>query len=168
MGERAAPPYIGRGLMEAIFSADIVANDDPDDRRSHCSTLDNIARPTDCDPNNPPRVTLNPECPGDCISGRHNENSPGAAFPTLDPVIRVSRFGLRAAGPSLIQFMLGGTQQEIGLTSPFAPTENNNNQNVGRTCDVAPDPEITEQDIFNLVSLLEVTGESSRSPVTWT
>jgi len=26
-GERAAPPYIGRGLIEAVFDGDILAND---------------------------------------------------------------------------------------------------------------------------------------------
>lgn len=31
VGERAGPPYIGRGLMEAVPNADILANEDPDD-----------------------------------------------------------------------------------------------------------------------------------------
>jgi CxxC motif-containing protein (DUF1111 family) len=143
VGERAAPPYIGRGLMEAIVASDIVANEDPEDRQGHNSSLIS------------PRAS-NPECPGDCVSGRHNENSAAAAFTGGDPVIRVSRFGLRAAGPTLIQFMLGGTQGEIGLTSPFIPTEQNNNQNVGRQCDIAPDPEIKEQDILDLRTLIRL------------
>lgn len=151
IGERAAPPYIGRGLMEAIFQDDIVALGDPLDLQGHNSSLAS------------PAVT-NPECPGDCISGRHNENAPGTAFPVLDPVVRVARFGLRAPGPTLLQFMLGGTQQEIGITNPFAPTENNNNQNAGRTCDVAPDPELTADDIFDLRRLIRLIAPPALDP----
>ncbi len=141
VGERAAPPYVGRGLMEAIFAGDIVANEDTFDRETNFSSL-------------PPLP--GPECPGDCLSGRHNENSAAIAFTGGDPVIRVSRFGLRAAGPTMFQFMLGGTQGEIGMTSPFIPEEQNNNQNVGRTCDVAPDPELKAETIFNLRSLIRL------------
>jgi CxxC motif-containing protein (DUF1111 family) len=141
IGERAAPPYVGRGLMEAIFAGDIVANEDPNDDGDTFSSLD------------PPP---GPDCPGDCISGRHNENRADAAFVGGDPVIRVSRFGLRAAGPTLFQFMIGGTQGEIGLTSPFFPTEQNNNQNVGRNCDIAPDPELTAQEVVNIRTLIRL------------
>ena len=142
IGERAAPPYVGRGLMEAIFAGDIVANDDPADAQGHFSTL----------------LPPGPECAGDCISGRHNENSAGGAFIGGDPVVRVSRFGLRAAGPTLFQFMIGGTQGEIGFTSPFAPVEQNNNQNVGRNCDVAPDPELTAQQVVDVRTLIRLLG----------
>ncbi len=156
-GERAAPPYVGRGLIEAIFAGDIVAGDDPTDASNSVSSL------------LPPG---GPECLGDCISGRHNENSAAAAFLGGDPVIRVSRFGLRAAGPTLFQFMIGGTQGEIGMTSPFAPTEQNNNQNVGRDCDKAPDPELKADDIIGLrnlirmISLPDVDSRLLESPAT--
>jgi CxxC motif-containing protein (DUF1111 family) len=145
IGERAAPPYIGRGLMEAIFAGDIVANDDPSDAQTHTSTLF-------------PTTFTSSGCPsgGDCISGRHNENRSDIAFTGGDPVIRVSRFGLRAAGPTLFQFIIGGTQGEIGLTSPFSPAEQNNNQNVGRSCDKVPDPELTEGEVKNLRSLIRM------------
>jgi len=149
-GERAAPPYIGRGLMEAIFAGDIVAGDDPNDASNSLSTL------------LPPP---GPECPADCISGRHNENSAAVAFIGGDPVIRVARFGLRAAGPTLFQFMIGGTQGELGMTSPFAPIEQNNNQNVGRNCDIAPDPELKAEDIMglrNLIRLISLPDVDSR------
>lgn len=140
-GERAAPPYIARGLIEAIDAGDIVANDDPEDRISTFSSLS-------------PQPGA--ECPGDCISGRHNENHADTAFIGGDPVVRVARFGLRAAGPTLFQFMIGGTQGEIGFTSPFAPIEQNNNQNVGRNCDIAPDPELKAEDIFGLRNLIRM------------
>lgn len=142
-GERAAPPYIGRGLMEAIYAGDIVANDDPDDSINTFSSLQ-------------PQPGI--ECPSDCISGRHNENRTDIAFLGGDPVVRVSRFGLRAAGATLFQFMIGGTQGEIGMTSPFAPTEQNNNQNVGRNCDIAPDPELKADDIVGLRALIRLLG----------
>jgi len=145
MGERAAPPYIGRGLIEAIHAADIVANDDPNDTIGHTSSL----------PQSPASVG----CPaGDCVSGRHNENRSDMAFTGGDPVIRVSRFGLRAAGPTLFQFMIGGTQGEIGLTSPFSPIEQNNNQNVGKNCDRSPDPEITSEDVLNLRAMIRLVS----------
>jgi CxxC motif-containing protein (DUF1111 family) len=142
-GERAAPPYVGRGLMEAIFAADIVAGEDPTDSQGSFSSL------------LPPP---GPECAEDCISGRHNENSAAGAFTGGDPVVRVARFGLRAAGPTLFQFMIGGTQGEIGFTSPFAPTEQNNNQNVGRNCDIAPDPELRAEQVFDLRHLIRLIG----------
>ena len=72
VGERAGPPYIGRGLMEAIFGGDVVANDDPGDSQDHASSLRAVV----------PRF---PECPGDCISGRHNENTSNQAFIGGDP-----------------------------------------------------------------------------------
>ena len=100
VGERAGPPYIGRGLMEAVFDGDLVAQDDPDDTVSNASSL-NIAADF-------------PECRGDCISGRHNENTSNQAFVGGDPVVRVGRFGLRAAGPTMLQFITGGVQGELG------------------------------------------------------
>ncbi len=111
-GERAAPPYVGRGLMEAIYFGDILANEDPLDEVDTYSSLLPI----------PDRFI----CPNDCISGRHNESAASASFVGGDPLIRLGRFGLRGAGTTLLQFDVGGTQGELGLTSPFAPTEQPN------------------------------------------
>ena len=108
VGERAGPPYIGRGLMEAIPDANIAANDDPADARDHDSTLRAVA----------PRFA---ECPGDCVSGRHNENSSNQFFVGGDSVIRLARFGLRAAGATMMQFITGGMQGELGFTSELTP-----------------------------------------------
>jgi hypothetical protein len=52
-GERAAPPYVARGLMEAIYYGDLVANEDIDDAIKYPSSLPPLP-----DPN---------ICPGDCI-----------------------------------------------------------------------------------------------------
>lgn len=106
VGERSAPPYIGRGLMETFYAGDIVANEDPEDLHGSASSL---APPPD------PSICLN-----DCISGRHNESRTDIAFVGGDAKVRLGRFGLRAAGPTLLQFDVGGTQGEIGLTSPFS------------------------------------------------
>lgn len=140
--ERAAPPYLGRGLMEAVWANDIVANDDPDDREGSFSSL------------MPPP---GPECAGDCVSGRHNENTSNQAVTGGDPVLRVSRFALRANAPTLIQGALAGTSAEIGLTSPFAPNEQPDVENAGRRCDIAGDPEIKAQDVFDFRSLMRLT-----------
>ena len=143
VGERQGPPYIGRGLMEAVFADDIVALEDPRDDLNHNSSL-------------PP--ANNPECPNDCISGRHNENAPPASLVGGDPVIRVARLGLRAQGPTLLQFMIGGSNGELGFTSPFAPNDPFDPQNVDRgvVCDQAADPELSAGTILDLRTMVRL------------
>ncbi len=138
--ERAAPPYLGRGLMEAVWANDIVANDDPDDAEGSFSTL--LPLPGH-------------ECRSDCVSGRHNENI--STFVGGDPVLRVSRFALRANAPALIAGALAGTSAEIGLTSPFAPSEQPDAENAGRRCDVAGDPELKAQEVLDFRNLMRLT-----------
>jgi hypothetical protein len=105
VGERAAPPYIGRGLMEAIPNQDIVDQEDPDDEVGAASSLHSSTF----------------DCTGDCITGRHNIIPPSAAFVGLredeDPLRAVGRFGLRANGAEILQFVAGGLQGELGFTS---------------------------------------------------
>ena len=146
VGERAGPPYIGRGLMEAIFSANIVANDDPNDARPHNSSLD-VGGDF-------------PECPNDCISGRHNENTSNQAFTGGDPVVRVGRFGLRAAGPTILQFVVGGIQGELGFTTEFSMSEINDNANVGRPgcVDSVPEPEIPVSAVISCRALIRLSA----------
>jgi len=98
VGERAGPPYIGRGLMEAVPNADILSNEDAGDLKGHNSSLGNFA------------VSLG--CTSDCISGRHNEIPKNARFAS-----GLGRFGLRANGAEIIQFVIGGLQGELGFTS---------------------------------------------------
>jgi Di-haem oxidoreductase, putative peroxidase len=130
MGERAAPPYVGRGLIEAIYFGDIAANEDP---------LDEV----DTDSSLPPRADSH-VCPNDCISGRHNESAASQNFIGGDPLIRLGRFGLRGAGTTLIQFVIGGAQGEIGLTSPFSPFEQPNVGTVDPMCNAGgPTPNVT-------------------------
>jgi hypothetical protein len=121
VGERAAPPYVGRGLMEAIPDTEIMALEDPQDAQGQ-SSLDD------------PEAFR--ECRGACIAGRHNMNNSllanagvvGGDVPPLadeGKTVRLSRFGLRAAGPTLVQFVIGGMQGELGFTSPLRKTEVN-------------------------------------------
>ena len=101
-GERAAPPYIGRGLMEAVFDGDIVANV----AAEHGVIQTSLGGPSD-----------------DGLFGRVNMNTSNQAFCGGHTDVRVGRLGLRAAGPTLTQFMIGGSEGELGFTSPLFPTE---------------------------------------------
>ena len=147
VGERAGPPYIGRGLMEAIPAENITANDDPSDARDHNSSLRTTA-------------TRFNECPGDCISGRHNENTSNQAFVGGDPVVRLGRFGLRAAGPTVLQFITGGIQGELGFTTELTPQEPNNPANIGVPgCeDKVPDPEIPVSAVLSCRQFVRLTA----------
>jgi len=137
-GTRAAPPYIGRGLMEAVPDGEINGQDD-----------NQIPFPTP-DPNT-----------ADGIRRFENRNSEATAIVGGSPVVRLSRFGLRAAGPTLIQFVVGGTNGEIGLTSPFATTETVS----------APQPKphptqnLTAQDIRDLRSLIRLVAPPARAAI---
>src|SRR5262249_22541962 len=98
VAERAGPPYIGRGLIEAVPTVDILANEDPADTRRHHSSLGCFAAAMGCK--------------GDCISGRHNEIPAKGGF-----VGGVGRFGLRANGVEILQFVTGGLQGELSFSS---------------------------------------------------
>jgi CxxC motif-containing protein (DUF1111 family) len=139
VGERAGPPYIGRGLMEAIPADDLIAHADPQDAEDHRSSLN-----VDSD---------FPKCAGDCISGRPNEAG--------DEDTVLGRFGLRAAGPVLMDFILGGAATELGFTNPFRLDEPPFSIiNVDRDgCeDPVPDPDIGEDVIFSLVDFIRMTA----------
>jgi CxxC motif-containing protein (DUF1111 family) len=141
IGERAAPPYVARGLMEAIYFGDLLANEDPLDQTDSESSL-------------PPQPDFR-ICPNDCISGRHNESAASQSFIGGDPLIRVGRFGLRGAGTTLLQFDVGGTQGEIGLTSPFSPFEQPNVATADPTCNAGgPTPNITAARVETLRDLI--------------
>lgn len=112
VGERAGPPYIGRGLMEAVPTADILANADPNDSAGHNSSLGDYA------------ASLG--CTSDCIAGRPNMIPRGLAVHTdangnvtsvTGFVGGVGRFGLRANGVEILQFIIGGLQGELSFRS---------------------------------------------------
>ena len=118
VGERAGPPYIGRGLMEAAPTADIIAN--VGGVQNGRSWLGYFAEAL--------------QCPAaGCISGKANmipryftihatttdlQNGTVTGF-----VGGVGRFGLRANGVELLQFIVGGLQGELSFTSLFNGAE---------------------------------------------
>jgi len=145
-GERAAPPYIGRGLIEAVFDGDIVAN----------VAAEQAAINTSLDADG------FPECSADCVAGRPNMNTSNQAFVGGHTDVRVGRLGLRAAGPTLTQFMIGGSQGELGFTSPLFPTEPFSFVNATRAGCVTPpgtpEPNIPLSTIVSLRALIRLTA----------
>jgi len=112
VGQRAGPPYIGRGLMEAVPTVDITAN--AGGVQNGQSSLGNFAAAL--------------QCPSaGCISGKANmiPRNFTVHTATTDPqngtvtgfVGGVGRFGLRANGVEILQFIVGGLQGELSFTS---------------------------------------------------
>ena len=148
VGERAGPPYIGRGLMEAMPNQDILDQEDPDDTRGAASSLHNSAVFG---------------CPGDCITGRHNviPASGGFVGGEASELRAVGRFGLRANGVEMLQFVIGGLQGELSFTSLLNNTEINfPDINIGRPgcVDTIPDPEVHLSTPFSERNFLRMTS----------
>ena len=146
VGERSAPPYIGRGLIEAVPDAQIIANEA--EEKTPVQTSMDVS-------------DLFPECADNaCIAGRHNENTSNAAFVGGDPAIRVGHFGLRAAGPTMLQFVVGGVQGELGFTSPLNPNEATSLINANRPgCqNTVPSPQVPTSTPISLRALLRLTA----------
>ncbi|MBV8739690.1 MAG: hypothetical protein JO007_21045 [Alphaproteobacteria bacterium] len=118
--ERAGPPYIGRGLMEAVPTDDITANADPTVENGK-SSLGNFAQ------------LLCPSSSAGCISGApnmiprnftiHSETTDAQQGTYTGNVGGVGRFGLRANGVEIMQFIIGGMQGELSFTSLFNGAE---------------------------------------------
>jgi CxxC motif-containing protein (DUF1111 family) len=144
VGERAGPPYIGRGLIEAVTDADILQNEAAEKIPNH-SSLDSKTFP---------------ECNGDCIAGRHNENTSDKAFVGGDPTSRVGRFGVRAGGPTILQFIVGGVQGELSFTSVFNQAELISPANANRSgcVNTVPSPQVPESTSLSLRTLLRLTA----------
>jgi len=143
VGERAGPPYIGRGLMEAIPNQDILNLEDPADRRGARSSL------------NDPEVF---GCEGDCVTGRHNEIPARGGF-----VPGLGRFGLRANGAEIIQFSIGGLQGELNFTSLLNNNEINFEvsdalDNSGCQDTRVPDPEVHLSTVFSERNFIRMTA----------
>jgi hypothetical protein len=123
VGERAGPPYIGRGLMEAVPTNDILFFSGNQTAENGKSSLP---------------VDKHLQCTGGtggCISGVANMIPRGFANHTspADPQLGtetgfvggVGRFGLRANGVEIMQFAVGGLQGELSFTSLFNGAEIN-------------------------------------------
>jgi CxxC motif-containing protein (DUF1111 family) len=152
IGERSGPPYIGRGLIEAVTDDQIMANEAAG--KAPINTSIDISR-------------LFPECKGnECISGRHNENTSNNAFVGGDPTVRVGRFGLRAAGPFMLQFVVGGVEGELGITSPLNANELVSAVNANRPgCqNTVPSPQVPESTPLSVRALLRMTAPPEFGP----
>jgi CxxC motif-containing protein (DUF1111 family) len=117
---RVPPPVFGVGLIEAIPESVILANADP----------------TDAD--------------GDGISGRPNYVPAAAFVPSSEPGtgtgLRLGRFGRKSQNAILMQQVVSAYLQDIGITSPFQPTENRNPLSSVpiEAVDRVADPEVSE------------------------
>jgi hypothetical protein len=117
VGERAGPPYIGRGLIEAVPTANIGASAAEENGPS---SLGNFAADFGCGSNG-------------CIAGVANmiprnfsKNTSGLSNGTDTGFVGgIGRFGLRANGVEMLQFIVGGEQGELSFTSLFNPAEIN-------------------------------------------
>jgi hypothetical protein len=114
VGERAAPPYLGRELIEAVPTADILANTDPT-AENGASSLGNFAKMLGCRGNKDESDSKdnNDDNKAGCISGKANIIPATASFVSGTP----GRFGLRANGVEILQFVTGGLQGELSFTS---------------------------------------------------
>ena len=118
VGQRAGPPYIGRGLMEAVPTADISAN--VGGVQNGQSSLGNFAGVLQCPT-------------AGCISGKANMIPRNFVVHTTNTDLQngtvtgfvggPGRFGLRANGVELLQFIVGGLQGELSFTSLFNGAE---------------------------------------------
>ena len=119
VGQRAGPPYIGRGLMEAVPTADITANTDPTVENGSSKLGD---------------FTGLLGCPSaGCIAGKANMIPRNFTVHTASTDLQngtvtgfvggIGRFGLRANGVEIMQFIVGGLQGELSFTSLFNGAE---------------------------------------------
>lgn len=120
---RLPPPVFGVGLIEAIPEAAIVANADEFD------------------------------ADGDFISGRPNyvlaADFVPANEPNAGPGLKLGRFGRKAQNAVLFQQVVEAYLQDIGITSPFLPSENRNplSSIPIEVVDRVPDPEVLESTV---------------------
>jgi CxxC motif-containing protein (DUF1111 family) len=138
---RMPPPVFGRGLMEMIPDATIIALEDPDD-------LD-----------------------GDGISGRVNWVQPADFVPPTmmgaGPGLAVGRFGLKANVSSLLQQIVGAYHDDMGITSDFAPEESLHPL-VGDLSlhDTAPDPEVPATEVLDVLMYIRTLAVPRRGEET--
>lgn len=120
---RLPPPVFGMGLIEAIPESEILSHADPDD------------------------------ADGDGISGRPNMVAAAAYVPADEPGgapgLRVGRFGRKAQVPALLQQTVGAYHEDMGITTPFLPTEilDVAAARAGVSADHVPDPELGEGEV---------------------
>ena len=132
IGLRNAPSYIGRGLMEAT----------PDDW---------ILRSKD------PAISGLKDDGGNPIPGFENRNNEHLQIAGGGSVTRLSKFGLRAGGPTMIQFALGNNP--AGLNSPFSPGLNTPTPQGSQK---PPGSELTTDDLRDIRTLVRMMAPPER------
>ncbi|HLJ55935.1 MAG TPA: di-heme oxidoredictase family protein, partial [Chthonomonadaceae bacterium] len=135
IGLRNAPPYIGLGLREAVLDSDVTAIKDP-------------------------AINGLKDANGNPIVVTENRNSEAGQIAGGSNVIRLSRFGLRAAGPTMIQFALGNNP--AGLNSPFSPGLNTPTPIGSKK---PPDSALTANDLRDIRTMLRLTAPPARVPI---
>lgn len=139
---RLPPPVFGVGLIEAIPVDAILANADPDD------------------------------VDGDGISGRPNLVPAPGWVPASDvgsgPGLQLGRFSRKAQVSSVFQQVVEAYHQDIGITSPFLPTENLNPQVGAATdgSDVVPEPEVSAATVRAVVDYVRMLAPPAPGPDT--
>jgi CxxC motif-containing protein (DUF1111 family) len=128
---RLPPPVFGVGLIEAITDSAILAGEDPGDAN------------------------------GDGISGRANWVTPASYLPADDAgggaSLRVGRFGRKASNSSIVQQVTEAYHQDMGITSPYHPTENvNPAAPASAGADPAPEPEVSEAKISDIAQYMRM------------
>jgi CxxC motif-containing protein (DUF1111 family) len=139
---RLPPPVFGAGLIEAIPEAAIVANADPAD-------LD-----------------------GDGISGRPNYVPAADFVPGTEPGggtgLKLGRFGRKSQNAVLFQQVVTAYLQDIGITSPFLPTENRNplSGTPIEAVDRVADPEVLESTVQAVTHYVRALAPPAPGPDT--
>ena len=137
---RLPPPVFGAGLIEAIPEVAILANADP----------------LDAD--------------GDGISGRPNFVTAASFVPATEPGagpgLRLGRFGRKAQNPVLLQQAVGAYLEDMGITSPFLPTENRNPLSgvPVEAVDRVPDPEVLESTVQAVTHYMRALAPPAPAP----
>lgn len=139
---RMPPAVFGVGLIEALTDSVILTHADPSDADA------------------------------DGISGRPNMVTPPGFVPATEPGagpgLRVGRFGRKAQVSSLLQQTATAYHQDMGITSPYFPTENVNPLAPAGLPDPdrAPDPEVDAGKVNDVIQYMRMLAPPS--PGDWT
>jgi CxxC motif-containing protein (DUF1111 family) len=79
--------------------------------------------------------------------------------------LRVGRFGWKNQHASLMSFSADAYLNEMGITSPLAPVENNSNGRSVVSFDTMPDPEDDGENVEKFASFIRATKAPPRGPV---
>jgi len=136
---RAAPPVFGVGLIEYIPVADILANEDLNDKNG-----DGISGRAHW-------VTAPSWVPANVVGGGAGQ--------------QLGRFGLKANTSSLLQQVARAYHQDIGMTTEFLPQENWRT-NATAPADLVADPELSTATVQDAVFYIRMLAPPKRGEIT--